>query len=225
MEPQVTILQPRKNNREKKPAQSYDEIRRKQNADFRKRIKPVGRSLSELSIENILSSCKRMGCTALFDLGAGSGLVLKKAEQLGFQVVGGIEIDAGLSGSNPDIFTTSFADFDRSLWLNRINRLNQKPKTLFYIYEGGLWDPSVCQQAVNVVNSLASQGDLVCVITHTGTVAVKSSWNIEDWGEKLSRVFLLGIMPVYGDEQNGQREIQKSYLFTVKPPPVTGLRF
>ena len=231
----INILTARKNEKKRKPAESYDEIRKRKNEAFRQRKLPLGRTLSEESVTDILKEAQNMGCNALFDLGAGEGLILNQAKDLGFSVVGGIEIDESLANKNDDIFNTSFADFNQEIaWENRLKEGLKKStnessaaanpaKTLFYIYEGGLWEPQWCLDAIGVIKQLANTDDLICLITHAGTVSVKaSSWDIDQWEENLqSWCFLLGILPVYGKKQpDTQKEVQTAYLFQV-----TTLRF
>ena len=97
----------RKNPNKSKPAESYDEIRKRKNAAFRQRKLELGRTLSTESVSDILEEAQSMGCNALFDLGAGEGLILNQAKDLGFSVVGGIEIDESLANKNDDIFNYS----------------------------------------------------------------------------------------------------------------------
>ena len=213
----------RKNPNKRKPAEDYAVIRERKNKAFRRRKLQLGRTLSEKSVSDILKEAQNMGCNALFDLGAGEGLILNQAKDLGFSVVGGIEIDESLANKNDDIFNTSFADFNQEIaWGNRLKSIEEPSaaanpaKTLFYIYEGGLWEPQWCLDAIKVIQKLAKPGDLICVITHNGTISIKdNSWDIDDWLENIQFCQQLSEMEVYGKEQNAQRDVHIAYLFQV----------
>ena len=158
----------RKNPNKRKPAESYAVQRERKNKAFRQRKLPRGRTLSTESVTAILTKAQNEGCNALFDLGAGEGLILEKAKELGFYVVGGIEVNEELSSSNEDIFTTSFADFNQEIaWKDRLKSIEESSaaanpaKTFFYIYEGGLWEPQWCLDAIGVIKRLAKAGDLI----------------------------------------------------------------
>lgn len=224
----INTIEARKNTNPKKKREPSVSIRRRLNDAFRNRKKPVGRTLSTESVVEILTLAQEQGCTALFDLGAGAGLILEQAKALGFAAVGGIEIDAEISGKNNNIFTTSFAEFNTDnadTWAS----ISGGRKTLFYIYEGGLWDPQWCLDAVKVVKKLAKLGDYICIITHTGTTSFKKTWNIVQWKRNLSG--LLGRetkIPVSGDPgADRQRENQMAHIYRVRrrnPKVVYALR-
>lgn len=215
----------RKNPNKRKPAESYAVQRERKKKTFLRRKLPRGRTLSTESVTAILEQAQSMGCKALFDLGAGAGLILNQAKDLGFSVVGGIEVNEELSSSNEDIFTTSFADFNEEIaWKNRLKSIEESSaaanpaKTLFYIYEGGLWDPEWCLDAVRVIHQLAEPGDLICVITHNGTISVKdNSWDIGDWLKSIQFCQQLSKMEVYGKEQNAQRDVHIAYFLEMIP--------
>jgi len=198
----------RKNKKKRKARESHEyKIER-----FRLREKPVGRTLSKESVTTLLKSAKDMGCDALFDLGAGAGFILENAKRLGYSTVGGIEAEA--ISESEDIFTTTFAEFDSYFtWLDKIDECT---KTLFYVYEGGIWDPQWCQDAADVINILSKTGDIICVITHAGTVSVRdSSWDITDWEKALILCTRVRKMKVYGEMVDEQRDEQIAYFFQV----------
>ena len=198
----------RKNKKKRKARESHED----KNERFRLREKPVGRTLSKESVTTLLKTAKDMGCDALFDLGAGAGLILENAKRLGYSTVGGIEAEP--ISETEDIFTTTFAEFDSFFtWLDKID---EGTKTLFYIYEGGIWDQQWCQDAVDVINILSKPGDMICVITHAGTVSVRdSSWDITDWENALILCTRVRHMNVYGEMVDGQRDEQIAYFFQV----------
>ena len=43
--------------------------------------------------------------------------------------------------------------------------IQEKP-TLFYIYEGGLWDPSLCREVVKFLRRHAEPGDTIVLVTN-----------------------------------------------------------
>lgn len=191
--PKVNVLQPRRKTLAQKAASS-DKAREKARAT------PTARTLSEESIIEMLELGQSKGCTALFDVGAGAGRILNIASTLEYTVRGGVEMNF-MSSSIKEIYTMSFAELaaDNDL-IADWKKKRGKQRTLFYIYEGGIWDERVCEEAAGLLEVLAKRGDIVCLITNLPNTMSTSNFNNYDFW--MQRITPKDYLPVFGDRDN-----------------------
>lgn len=173
-----------------------------------------GRTLSEESVREILQSAHGMGCNTVFDIGAGYGTILKLAESEGFEQVAGVEREAPARRQQPNVFYgMTFAEFvQNGSWVREATQ-----KTLFYVYEGGIWSRNVCEEALAVVQKVAVVQDVICIIVPPPAVSLSVYEDSWDWELALAACHKMeGLFSVQGNIcADGQVEKQQAHFWTV----------
>lgn len=177
------------------------------------------RTLSDDSVNKLLRTALDMHCTAIFDVGAGHGRIIRMAKEIGFKWWGGVEKEDPYELRNQQYVKTgcTFAEY---IVENGENKLFEKHKTLLYMYEGGIWPEAVCTDAMELVQTLAKPGDVVCVIAPPDDASSVSMMNDTEWKwtEKFKNFTreTYRETKVYGEVcADGQREVQFAYFWTV----------
>lgn len=197
----------------KKPKKTTEHKQKKKEQLHRKLI--FGRTLSPASVRNILQFARGIGCNTLFDVGAGYGRIIKIAREEGFEHVAGVESETPTKLQHiPNVFDgTTFAQFVQNCDWTR----EPTQKTLFYVYEGGIWSEDVCGEAMAVIRKVAVAQDIVCIIAPEPSVSISIYDDNWDWKSALSVCHPMEkVITVSGDVcDDGQVETQLARFWTV----------